>query len=164
MASDIFSVFNISGQGMSVQRKRLAAVAKNIANANTTRAEDGKVYKREVVVVRGSGNTTGFGDALNQTLNQSDGEQTTIYGEQLDGRINLGNGDTVSAETVKDNSAPRLMYNPSHPDANEDGYVEMPNVNIVTEMVEMIAAQRNFEANTAVVESAKNIARDSLQI
>nr|HPO63258.1 flagellar basal body rod C-terminal domain-containing protein [Candidatus Kapabacteria bacterium] len=70
----------------------------------------------------------------------------------------------LNAKTAKDNSEPRLVYDPSHPDANEEGYVEMPNINIVTEMVEMISAQRSFEANSGVVEAAKNVARYSLEI
>jgi flagellar basal-body rod protein FlgC len=158
---NIFSSFNISSQGLGIQRQRLAAVAKNIANANTTHDADGKVYKREVVVVRG--------------------RKATAFERQMENEISMigtsgmhaGNGSLNSADankpvvlgnTVKDNSAPRTIFDPAHPDANQEGYVEMPNVNIVTEMVEMISAQRAFEANTSVVTSAKNVARDSLEI
>lgn len=70
----------------------------------------------------------------------------------------------LKAQVARDNSPPRMVYDPSHPNANADGYVQMPNVNIVTEMVEMISAQRAFEANTGVITAAKNIARDSLEI
>ena len=70
----------------------------------------------------------------------------------------------LKAKSARDNTPPRLVYDPSHPDADENGYVRMPNINIVTEMVEMISAQRSFEANSQVIESAKNVARDSLEI
>jgi flagellar basal-body rod protein FlgC len=70
----------------------------------------------------------------------------------------------LDIEIKKDMSEGRLVYDPSHPDADENGYVRYPNVNVVTEMVEMITAQRAFEANVSVIESAKNVARDSLDI
>lgn len=161
MAENLFSSFNISGQGLSVQRMRLSAVAKNIANANTTRGENGKPYEREVVVVR----------AIPQSP----------FGQELDTRIKLirtegahapnaepysypGDYNVLKAKTARDNTPARLVHDPSHPDADENGYVRYPNVNIVTEMVEMISAQRGFEAGTNVIESAKNIARDSFDI
>ncbi|TNE34150.1 flagellar basal body rod protein FlgC [bacterium] len=161
MSENIFSSFNISGQGMSVQRLRLSAVARNIANANTTKAEDGLPYKREVVVVRDIKDSP-FEKSMNATL-QLDKTDSNHSG------VAMNNGfeeedQVLNARTVKDNSAPRMVYDPNHPDANKDGYVEMPNINIVTEMVEMISAQRAFQANAQVVDAAKNLARYSLDI
>lgn len=161
MAENIFSSFNISGQGLSVQRMRLSAVAKNIANANTTKDENGEVYKREIVVARAKSESF-FEKQLQQ--------QITLSGTNVNHGQNAGfdNRHTdytaVQAVSGKDSSPARMVYDPSHPDANEDGYVMMPNVNIVTEMVEMISAQRSFEANTSVLSSAKNIAKESLEI
>lgn len=161
MAENIFSSFNISGQGMSVQRLRLSAVARNIANANTTKAEDGMPYKREVVVVRDIKNSP-FEDSMDAVL-QMNTTDAGHSGKAHDSGMDTNN-DVLNARTVKDNSAPRMTFDPNHPDANADGYVQMPNVNIVTEMVEMISAQRAFQANAQVVDAAKNLARYSLEI
>jgi flagellar basal-body rod protein FlgC len=162
MASEnIFSSFEFSAQGLSVQRMRLSAVAKNIANADTTRDERGQVYRREVVVVRALQRNQ-FDDLLQQSLPLARSAPSHVDPETPglrppDDRI-------LKAQVARDNSPPRLVYDPTHPDADAEGYVRMPNVNVVTEMVEMISAQRAFEANTGVISAAKNIARDSLDI
>ncbi|MFA7326261.1 MAG: flagellar basal body rod protein FlgC [Ignavibacteriae bacterium HGW-Ignavibacteriae-4] len=161
MAENIFSSFNISGQGMSVQRLRLSAVARNIANANTTKADDGMPYKREVVVVRDIKDSP-FEKSMNATL-QLDKTNAGHSGSAMNNGME-GDDDVLRARTVKDNSAPRMVFDPNHPDANPDGYVQMPDINIVTEMVEMISAQRAFQANAQVVDAAKNLARYSLEI
>lgn len=158
---NIFSSFAFSAQGLSVQRMRLSSVAKNIANADTTRDERGHVYRREVVVVRALQRDQ-FDNLLQQSLPLARSASAHVDPETPglrppDDRI-------LKAQVARDNSPPRLVYDPTHPDANEDGYVQMPNVNIVTEMVEMISAQRAFEANTGAISAAKNIARDSLEI
>lgn len=140
---------------------RLSAVAKNIANANTTKDENGEVYKREIVIARAKQESF-FEKQLQQ--------QITLAGTNANHGQNAGfdnrhiDHTAVQAISEKDSSPARMIYDPSHPDANEDGYVMMPNVNIVTEMVEMISAQRSFEANTSVLSSAKNIAKESLEI
>jgi flagellar basal-body rod protein FlgC len=161
MAENIFASFAISGQGMSVQRMRLSAVSRNIANVNTTKSTDGRPYQREVVVVRA------IPDSPFEAVVQ---EQISMKLTAAEHAGNAKQGtyppdySVLQARTARDNTPPRLVYDPGHPDANENGYVEMPNINIVTEMVEMISAQRGFEANTGVFESAKNIARNSLEI
>lgn len=161
MSENIFSSFNFSGEGLSVQRQRLSAVAKNIANANTTRDENGQVYRREVVVVRGKKNSP-FDDFLEPTLELSRSSKGHI--NVAKDSINAPDNSTLKTRTATDNSAPRMLYDPQHPEANKEGYVAMPNVNIVTEMVEMISAQRAFEANTGVLSAAKNMAKDTLEI
>ena len=161
MAENLFASFDISGQGMSVQRMRLSATARNIANANTTKGPLGKPYQREVVAVRaipGSPFEEEWSTqiALNRTNSEhAPNAQPGTYPPDYS---------VLKAMTVTDNAPPRMVYDPSHPDADEKGYVMMPNINIVTEMVEMISAQRAFEANTGVIDSAKNMARDSLDI
>lgn len=161
MAENIFSSFNISGQGMSVQRLRLSAVARNIANANTTKADDGMPYKREVVVVRDIKDSP-FEKSMHATL-QLDKTNVGHSGSAINNGLENEN-EVLRARTVKDNSAPRMVYDPNHPDSNADGYVQIPDINIVTEMVEMISAQRAFQANAQVVDAAKNLARYSLEI
>jgi flagellar basal-body rod protein FlgC len=161
MPENIFSSFSISGQGMSVQRMRLSATAKNIANVNTTKGPDGQPYRREVVIVRAIP-----GSPFEQDLE----EMIALDRTSKDHAPNAEPGtyppdySVLKAKTARDDSPPRLVYDPSHPDADENGYVKMPNINVVTEMVEMITAQRAFEANTGVVDAAKNIARYSLDI
>lgn len=161
MPENIFASFDISGQGMSVQRMRLSATARNIANANTTSDENGLPYQREVVIVRAIPGSP-FDDEMDSLIamkkTHQDHAPTTNAGKYPP------DYSVLKAVTARDNSAPRLVYDPSHPDADENGYVLFPNINIVTEMVEMISAQRAFQANAGVVEAAKNIAKDSLQI
>ena len=160
MAENLFSTFDISSTGMSLQRRRLSAVANNIANANTTHGADGKPYEREVVVVRAQKQMKFETELDNEIVLRAGpghiGNATGLPGAEKNA--------VLQAVTARDNSGPRMMYDPSHPDANEEGYVAMPNVNVVTEMVEMISAQRAFEANTSVISAAKNVARDSLDI
>ncbi|HPU23170.1 MAG TPA: flagellar basal body rod protein FlgC [Candidatus Kapabacteria bacterium] len=161
MPENIFASFAISGQGMSVQRMRLSAVANNIANANTTKGVDGKPYKREVVVVRAIP-----GSPFEEKVHQQIELKRTSPDHAPNARMGTYPPDysVLKARTARDNSPDRLVYDPTHPDADEQGYVHYPNVNIVTEMVEMISAQRGFEANTGVITAAKNVARNSLEI
>jgi flagellar basal-body rod protein FlgC len=128
---------------------------------NTTKGTDGRPYQREVVVVREIPNSP-FDNELNNLINMD--RTSSNHAPTTNDYDYPPNNDVLTAKTVKDNTPPRLVYDPNHPDANEQGYVEMPNINIVSEMVEMITAQRGFEANTGVIDSAKNIARYSLEI
>ncbi|GIV53073.1 MAG: flagellar basal-body rod protein FlgC [Candidatus Kapaibacterium sp.] len=157
---NIFSSFAFSAQGLSVQRMRLSSVAKNIANADTTRDEHGQVYRREVVVVRARQQQS-FDDVLQFTLPVTQRSASHVNPDVL---TRAPDEQILNVEVIQDQTPPRMVFDPSHPDADEQGYVKLPNVNIVTEMVEMISAQRAFEANTAVISAAKNIARDSLEI
>ncbi len=161
MPENIFASFDISGQGMSVQRMRLSATARNIANANTTADENGKPYQREVVIVRAIPGSP-FEQEMERLIAMKKTDQSHAPAAQSG--TYPPDYSVLKAKTARDNSAPRMVYDPAHPDADENGYVLYPNINIVTEMVEMINAQRSFQANASVVESAKNIARDSLQI
>ena len=158
---NIFSTLNIAGQGMSIQRKRLTAVANNIANVNTTVGVDGKPYQREVVVSRSMQKKNFTAELENQiTLVRTDMQHSS------NGHIPLTDieKNAVIGDTVKDNKPPRMVYDPGHPDADPAGYVHYPDINIVTEMVDMITAQRGFEANTQMVNTAKNLARYTLEI
>jgi flagellar basal-body rod protein FlgC len=161
MSENIFATFDISGQGMSVQRMRLNAVARNIANANTTNGPDGVPYQREVVQVTSKGNRN-FGNELKNSIELNITDDSHSSGSSIN-KGATGNT-TLEAVTVNDGMPPRMVYDPHHPDANKDGYVLMPDINIVSEMVEMISAQRAFQANAGVIDSAKNIARFSFEI
>ncbi|MDR0926937.1 MAG: flagellar basal body rod protein FlgC [Ignavibacteria bacterium] len=161
MAENIFSTLNIAGQGMSVQRKRLTAVANNIANVNTTSSIDGTPYQRQVVVTRAN-NKNQFATELDSQMNLSRTNSSHAPNAHLN--VSQAEKDSVTAEIVGDGKPARIVYDPNHPDADGEGYVHYPDINIVTEMVDMITAQRGFEANTQMISTAKNIARYSLDI
>ena len=128
----------ISGSALSAQKLRLDLVANNIANINTTRTEEGGPYRKHMPV---------FEEKLRDTMEEGF----------------KGRGVKVSA-IIQDDSPPRLEYNPEHPDANEEGFVAMPNINIVDEMVDMITATRAYQANVTALETAKQMALKALEI
>ena len=159
-----FSAFQISSKGMSIQKQKMDLITENIANTSTTRTEDGTPYKRKYVSVEFEKNSfqntkffkmpdIGF-KAVNK--NHFSGLSQNTVSEPYNINFN-------AMENV-DNSEGELVYMPDHPDANEEGYVHMPNVNVITEMVDMISASRSFEANLTAFNAAKQIAKDSLEI
>ena len=134
-----FNSMNISGSGLTAQSLRLDVIAENIANVDTTRTEDGTPYQRKTVVL---------------------GEQQASFSSQMS-RAQAG---VVVREIARDPAAGELVYNPDHPDADDFGYVEMPNVDITTEYVDLISASRSYEANLTVMNSAKRMAVKALEI
>lgn len=142
---------NISASGLTAQRLRMDTIASNMANVDTTRTEKGGPYRRQVVVLEA------------RTPNVSKASFRTILDEK---RSKIGMGVRVKEiREVSENEAPfRRVYDPSHPDADENGYVSYPNVNIVEEMVNMISATRSYEANARVIEAAKSMALRALDI
>ncbi len=158
-----FSSFRISSKGMSIQKKQMDVITENIANTSTTRTEDGTAYKRKYISVEFEKNNFIQGNQINNlkagySSNNSNHIQQSQFGSSEVEDINF------TAKENVDNSEGELVYMPDHPDANEDGYVSMPNVNVVTEMVDMISASRSFEANLTAFNAAKQIAKDSLEI
>lgn len=165
--SGIFSGLQISASGMRAQRIRQNAISSNLANAETTRTEDGGPYKRQFVVFTADSDRRDV-RILNQEVPLS-GEMTNPNHLQIppsdfprDERF-FGNGVNV-AEIREDSRPPRMEYNPSHPDADEKGYVAMPNVNVVEEMTDMIAATRAYEANVTAFNATKSMLSQGLQI
>ena len=140
----VFSAMNISATGMTAQRTRLDVISQNIANVNTTRDADGNVYKRKSVIFEEK-TYVSFDDAL------------------INATGNLGKGVKIS-EIFEDPSEGRMVYDPSHPDADEKGYVTYPNVNTVTEMKVMIDASRSYEANVTAFNASKNMELKALDI
>jgi flagellar basal-body rod protein FlgC len=153
---NMFTGFNIAASGMTAQRYRMDIISENIANANTTRTEDGTPYVRKVVTFAEKGKTTDFGSILdNQLLNA---HVDTLSGQTTGGGVKV-------TGVYEDKETPMtVVYDPSHPDADADGYVTMPNVNIITEMTNMIDASRAFEANNTALTAIKSMAMDGLQI
>ena len=145
----IFSSFNINASGMTAQRYRMDIISENVANANTTRTEDGTPYRRKVVTFeeRGTSAGTSFRHIMNSASKRYDGQGVRV------GKVTEDNW----TEMTK-------AYDPSHPDADENGYVTYPNVNIVTEMTNLIDASRSYEANATAFTASKNIAVKGLEM
>lgn len=146
----MFSSINIAATGMSVERLRTDVISNNIANASTTRTQDGGKFQRSLVI-----------------LESRDGLQyrSPFTPEQF----NNGAGSGVRVSSIqKDSSEGRMVYDPTHPDAIKSGpnagYVEYPNVNVVTEMVDLIAASRSYEANSSVIQGSKDMFQRALEI
>lgn len=161
----IFSSMKISASALSVQRQRMNTVARNLANVNTTRTEAGGPYQREFVVVREKEPIGDFGaliEDMNVRLERTD--RLHMDSSRYPGNGNENPGGAEVDEIVQDNAPPKMVYDPTHPDADVDGYVAMPNVNPVTEMVEMISATRAYEANLTAIDSDKRIIKKSLEI
>ena len=143
---------NVSASGMSAQRTRMDIISQNIANVNTTRDENGDVYRRQTVVFAEK-NDSNFESIL--TAMQTGVSRKTDP---------LGDGVKITG-IAEDHVTPmKMVYDPAHPDADEDGYVTMPNVNTVTEMTNLIDATRSFEANVTAFNATKNMALKGLEI
>jgi flagellar basal-body rod protein FlgC len=158
----MFTSLKISSSGLSAQRKRLDAIASNLANVDTTRTENGGPYKRQVVRVTAQ-NVGRFGEVIEKTKSQMNltNEKHISEDPSFLGDPNIK---IVNSEVIDDKSEPRMEYDPSHPDANSDGYVAKPNINPITEMVDMISATRTFEANANAINAAKTMYKDALDI
>ena len=144
----MFMGIDTAASGLTAERLRMDVISNNIANANTTRTERGGAYHRRFVVFepRGTGKKT-FNDFLEKSLNK------------------LKAGEGVRAVMIReDNEQGPLVYDPGHPDANAEGYVERPNVNVVAEMVDMITASRASEANATSIHAAKAMYSKALEI
>ena len=145
----MFSAFNINASGMTAQRYRMDVISENVANASTTRTEDGTPYRRKVVTFEEKGGQTSFSRVLGQAA----------YSHGYSGQGVKVNGVYHDYETEMN-----MVYDPSHPDADENGYVTYPNVNIVTEMTNMIDASRAYEANATAFNASKSMALQGLQL
>ena len=130
--------------------QRFQAVTKNIANANTTRTQQGGAYHRRYVVFMPREKEI---ESFEEMLKRAVGDYKKSTGEGV-----------RAVAIAEDNEQGPLVYDPTHPDANEEGYVEKPNVNIVAEMVDMITAQRAYEANATAINAAKSMAMKALDI
>ncbi|MDR3627542.1 MAG: flagellar basal body rod protein FlgC [Ignavibacteriaceae bacterium] len=159
-----FSGFDISAKGLSVQRKRMNLIAENIANADVTKTADGQPYKRKFLEITASKNQ--FADSLASEGNTLPLNVTEAGHIPFQAPTPLANttDKNINVNEVTDKKQGNIVYMPESPDANADGYVEESNVNIVTEMVDMISATRSYEANLTALNSSKQLSKDSLEI
>ena len=157
------SSFDISGYGLSAQRVRTNIISSNIANANTTRTDEGGPYRRREVVFR----AFDFNKILNERLGKDNNQLR--YEDPLDER-DFGKEPKPAImsvyihKIVRDDRQPLMKYDPSHPDANSEGYVAYPNVNPVVEMADLIEATRAYQANVSAFQSAKNMASNAISM
>ncbi len=159
-----FSGLDISAGGLTAQRKRMNAIASNIANIDTTRTEDGGPYRRKIVLLKSQAQQM-FSSMLQGAglqLSATDGAHFADSGYESQTASTPIEG--VEASETTDNSPFKSVYDPGNPDADEKGYVKTPNINVVTEMVDMISASRSYEANVTAVNAAKTMAKDALEI
>jgi len=164
----VFDVINTAGSGLSAERLRMDVIANNLANANSTRTEDGGPYMRKVVNLEPrEENESSFDLQLEEmtglSIPSADFPSVSIGGGDGFSTDSPGNGVRVRGIEQADGE-PRRVYEPDHPDADEEGYVLRPNVEPVKEMVDMITATRAYEANVTTIESAKNMFRQGIQI
>ncbi len=147
----IFTSMNTTASALTAQRLRMDVISSNIANVDTTRAKqvDGQwePYRRKSV-----------------TLTEDNGQFSSFLNQAMGKKENAGNGVKVTKINDDTQTPFKLVYNPTHPDANEDGYVEMPNVDLLTEMVDLVSATRSYEANVTVLNASKSMLTKALEI
>lgn len=141
-----FKSLDISASALTAERLRMDIISQNIANSNTTRTENGTPYRRKTVV-----------------FEEQKSNSFSTYLSKASDELSAGNGVKVAA-IVEDTTPFKRVYDPGNPDADEEGYVEMPNVDTVTEMVNMISASRAYEANVTAINTVKSMALKALEI
>ncbi len=144
--ADFMKGMRISSSGMAAQRMRMNTIASNIANINTTQTPEGGPYRRKDVVFGAMPDAKNFGEILSSTAPESSFQRVQV------------------TDILSDTKAPLLKYEPDHPDANPDGYVAYPNINLMEEMTNMIQASRSYEANVTAVQASKDMAMSALEI
>lgn len=157
-----FRSLEISASGLTAERMRMDVIANNIANANTTRTAEGGPYRRRVTVLgaRAEAQAAGFGNLLARAM-QAAG--VSLPGMAAPQAVPVGAGVRV-AQVAHDQRPFRLKHDPTHPDANAEGYVQLPNVDPLAEMVDLISASRAYEANVTALNATKTIAARALEI
>jgi len=149
----LFDSLEISATGLTAERLRMDVTAENLANAQTTRGANGGPYRRKEVVLEQATPGSNFGAQL----------RTAMSGRGMGGATDSPGGVQVAA-IAEDSRAPRMVYDPGHPDANAQGYVAMPNVDSVTEMVDLISSSRAYEANVTAMQSSKQMFSKTLDL
>lgn len=142
---DLLTTLKISSSGLAANKKRMAAISSNIANAQTTRTAEGGPYRKKEVVFGSEPARESFSDILEGEI---DAQAQTVN----------------ATEVISTDKPPKMVYKPNHVDANEQGYVAMPDINVMEEMADMISAQRSYDANINVMNTTKSMAMKALEI
>ncbi len=161
--SNFLNSFDISGYGLSAQRVRVNTISSNIANAQTTRTEEGGPYRRKEVVFRAIDFNEEYNKALGAMSNDNGFEDPLDEGK-FGSKVNPAIMSVVVDKISRDDRAPKMKYEPNHPDADASGYVAYPNINPVIEMADLVEATRSYQANVAAFQSAKDMANSSISL
>jgi len=161
--SNFLNSFDISGYGLSAQRVRVNTISSNIANAQTTRTEEGGPYRRKEVVFK----AINFNDVYNNMIadtTKSSGYEDPLDEGLLSKKVNPAIMSVQVDKIVRDDSKPKMKFEPNHPDADANGYVAYPNINPVIEMADLVEATRSYQANVAAFQSAKDMANSAISL
>ena len=153
------SSLNIAASGMAAERRRLDVISQNVANAKTTRTEDGTPYRRQVVLFS---ENKGFNSVLEETIAKR--KEKIAGGVPANTVSATKNKGVLVTEIVEDETPLTPVYDPTHPDADENGYYYLPNVDVAEEEMDAMAATRSYEANLAVLNAVKSMAQTALSI
>jgi len=165
MIRSLFGAMDISATGLSTQRTKINVISENIANAETTRTEDGGPYRRKLILQKSGSRGVQFSEVLTEhELKMEKTDRKHFPSEPFSHTHDTKKTGVHVEEIFEDPSEFKMIFDPSHPDANEDGYVAMPNVNVVQEMTDLIASSRNFEANITAMNSSKRMIRSTFKI
>ncbi len=160
----ILHAIQLSAKGLTIQRKKMNIVAENLANAETTKTADGGPYQRKRLLVREATEPGNF----DSFLRQADTPLARTHPEHKLGKSLKVKEETdlasVEGRQVEQKDAFKLIYDPTHPEADEEGYVKLPDIDIITEMVDMMVASRAYEANTTAIAASKKMVKDALEI
>jgi len=154
------SGFDISGYGLSAQRFRINLISSNIANANTTRTDEGGPYRRREAIFK----AVNFDSLLNKELNGFTKDENPIDDPAATKFAKPPLMSVVVDKVIRDDSPFKLRFDPSHPDADSNGYISLPNVNPVIEMADLIEATRAYQANVAAFQSTKSMAQSAIDL
>ncbi len=161
--SNFLNSFDISGYGLSAQRVRVNTISSNIANAQTTRTEEGGPYRRKEVVFKAIDFNQYYNNAIKDSTNSAQYEDPLSEGD-FGKRVNPAIMSVIVDKISRDDSEPKMKFDPSHPDADASGYVAYPNINPVIEMADLVEATRSYQANVAAFQSAKDMANSAISM
>ena len=161
--SNFLNSFDISGYGLSAQRVRVNTISSNIANAQTTRTEEGGPYRRKEVVFRAIDFNEEYNKAL-EDMSQSSKYEDPLNEGEFGKKVNPAIMSVIVDKVVRDDSKPKMKFEPNHPDADVNGYVAYPNINPVIEMADLVEATRSYQANVAAFQSSKDMANSAISL
>ncbi len=161
--SNFLNSFDISGYGLSAQRVRVNTISSNIANAQTTRTEEGGPYRRKEVVFKAIDFNQYYNNAINSSTDSAKYEDPLHEGD-FGKTVNPAIMSVIVDKISRDDSEPKMKFDPSHPDADANGYVAYPNINPVIEMADLVEATRSYQANVAAFQSAKDMANSAISM
>jgi flagellar basal-body rod protein FlgC len=161
---NLFGLMETSGSAMQAERMRAEVVAVNMANAETTRTESGGPYRRRMVVFAANQDESGFRSLLNNASGMEGSMGIGSTSSLIEDAANAGSPGVHIAQVVEDTAPPLKRYDPGHPDAGPDGYVAYPDINPLTEMVDLMGATRAYGLNGSAVQAEKNMISSAVEI